>query len=178
MTQLTCQQVAEIWVAAGGAQTAIINAVAVSSAESGRRTDAISPSADFGLWQINSIHFGEYGITAANWSNPVANAVAAIGISGNGANWAAWCTCWTNPGPNCGHGYLPRPEAGSPAGNEIGFVVSQLGTGGGGPVNPPTNPPDVVQAAWSNAQNLVGRWSTVQYDALASATAALGRLFP
>lgn len=55
-------------------------------AESGGKSWAISPSSDFGLWQINSGH----GALAT--LDPLANAKAAILISSNGANWNPWTT--------------------------------------------------------------------------------------
>lgn len=103
------------WLSNGGSKTGLVNAIAVALAESGGDDHAISPSHDFGVWQINWIHFGTVGIAANNWMSIDVNARAAIAISGNGTNWAAWCTAWTNPGANCGHGFLPNPQPGSPA---------------------------------------------------------------
>ncbi len=103
--------IAAAWRYAGGSWHHQVAACAVALAESGGRRYAISPSADYGLWQINAIHMGEYGLSWRNWMNPVANGHAAVGISHGGTNWAAWCTCWTNPYNNCGHGYLPWSQA-------------------------------------------------------------------
>lgn len=126
-TAYTIQQLAKIWQVAGGSEHHWIDAVAVAVAESSGDPDAISPSHDYGLWQINRIHFGDGIITAGNWSDPETNAREAIRLSGNGTNWAAWCTAWVDPAGNCGHGHLPHPEAGSPAGRMLPAVAAVLG---------------------------------------------------
>ena len=53
---------------------------------------AISPTDDFGLFQVN----GRWGPGMASL-NPVANAEAAVKISDNGRSWAPWTTA-----PDCG----------------------------------------------------------------------------
>lgn len=159
MTIWTPSQVITIWRRNGGAATAEKIAAAVSMAESGGNDHAHSPSADWGLWQINEIHFPELGWTSADAVDPNKNARAAIRISGNGSNWAAWCTCWVNPGPNCGHGYLPTPQRGSPAGNQLtalgGLVGSVLGNS-----LPPSQTPhtDAASHAWGTVGSFVGSW--------------------
>lgn len=103
------------WLSNGGSRTGLVSAIAVALAESGGNDHAISSSHDFGVWQINWIHFGTVGIAANNWMDIDVNARAAIAISGNGSNWAAWCTAWADPGPNCGHGFLSAPQIKSAA---------------------------------------------------------------
>lgn len=139
MAVLTIPQIAWEWEVNGGDKSHVVVAVSVSLAESGGNTGAISPSSDYGLWQINSSNFGWLGLTVATALEAGPNARAAIRMSGNGANWAAWCTCWVDPAANCGHGNLPIPQAGSPAANEMANVARVLGTtppqpgpGGGG----------------------------------------------
>ena len=61
-------------------------AAEIARAESGGNPNAISPTDDFGLWQIN----------ASNGSlatlNPYANARSAIILSHDGTNWGPWTT--------------------------------------------------------------------------------------
>lgn len=135
MTQLTIPQAAWVWENAGGSKRVVVIAVAVAMAESGLRTDAVSPSSDYGLWQINSSNFPWLGLNSTTALEAGPNAVAAIRMSANGSNWAPWCTCWTDPAANCGHGNLPYPQQGSPAYNQIDTVAQALGQ------NPPTPPP-------------------------------------
>ena len=54
--------------------------------ESGGNPNAISPTDDFGLWQIN----GSHGSMAT--LNPAGNARSAVSISDNGRNWGPWTT--------------------------------------------------------------------------------------
>lgn len=139
---LTIPQIAWEWEVNGGDKAHVVVAVSVCLAESGGDVTVISPSSDYGLWQINSQNFGFLGLNAQTALEAGPNARAAIRMSGNGANWAAWCTCWVDPANNCGHGNLPIPQAGSPAANEMANVARVLGTtpprpGPGGPGSPP-----------------------------------------
>jgi Lysozyme like domain len=61
-------------------------AAEIAMAESGGNPNAISPTNDFGLWQIN----GSNGALAT--LNPLQNAKSAIALSGNGTNWGPWTT--------------------------------------------------------------------------------------
>lgn len=135
MAILTIPQIAWEWENNGGTAHAVVVAVSVSLAECGGNTEAISPSSDYGLWQINSSNFGWLGLTVETALEAGPNARAAIRMSGDGSNWAPWCTCWVDPAANCGHGNLPFPEPGSPAASHIAEVAAVLG------VNPPKPPP-------------------------------------
>lgn len=158
----------------GGARAHQLVAAAVSLAESGGNDHARSPSADSGLWQINDIHLSTYGVTVAQLMNPDVNARVAISISGNGSNWAAWCTCWVDPGPNCGHGYLPAPQPGSPAGNRlleiagVGPAVTAVTGGVGGVIGVATQQPGVKSA--------LSAWAYLQHDFGPGRAARLNRL--
>ena len=61
-------------------------AAEIAMAESGGNPNAVSPTDDFGLWQINGSHGSEATL------NPLGNAEAAVAISGGGSNWGAWTT--------------------------------------------------------------------------------------
>jgi len=63
-----------------------VMAADIAMAESGGNPNAISPTSDFGLWQINSSN----GALAT--LNPLQNAKSAITLSGNGTNWGPWTT--------------------------------------------------------------------------------------
>ena len=80
-----------LWRSAGGSSGAANTAACIAEHESGGNPGAISPTDDFGLWQIN----GSHGAMAS--LNPAVNVRSAIIISGNGTNWGAWTTA-----PDCG----------------------------------------------------------------------------
>lgn len=90
----TYGQLRDLWVKAGGRADQAPMAAAVAMAESGGRNVRSKPNSngttDVGLWQINSSH----GTLAS--IDPLANARAAVQMSGNGTNWRPWCTAWTN----------------------------------------------------------------------------------
>jgi hypothetical protein len=135
---LTPSQIYGVWTAAGGDPSAGRVAVAVALAESGGDPNAISPTADYGLWQIHlPFHLGDGGISWTNWMDPVANARAAIAISSNGANWGPWCTAWANPN-DCATGALSAPQPGSPAYAQLANVTIDTSgsTAGVGNVQP------------------------------------------
>ena len=85
-------QVETLWRSVGGASWAAPTAACIVSHESGGNPRAISPTDDFGLFQVN----GSWGPGMASL-NPVANAEAAVKISDNGRSWAPWTTA-----PDCG----------------------------------------------------------------------------
>lgn len=177
MAQLTCQEVADIWIRAGGSRNAQILAVAVSSAESGRNTTAVSPSSDYGLWQINSIHFATFGVNAQTIFDPVTNARIAVALSGAGSNWAAWCTCWNDPAQNCGHGYISAPQPGSPAAQQIPFVTSQLQPGAGSVGGVLGTIPLPGVAGWATYTHFLTDWGRSEWGALHNARIALSVMF-
>lgn len=167
-------QIAEVWIGAGGtSEGAILQWVcSVALAESGGDAGAISPSGDYGEWQINRIHFGDGIITSDNWSNTTVNAREAIRLSNNGQNWAAWCTAWADPAGNCGHGYLHEPQPGSPAYMRVQQVQLDLAAAGklvgtttaGGPSS--TSGRASLSAAWSQITAYASRGGPQQWRTL------------
>jgi LysM repeat protein len=84
--QYSCSSLEELWDQAGGNPSDAFMAAEIAMAESGGNPDAISPTDDYGLWQIN----------ASNGSlatlDPYDNAKSAIDLSDDGTNWDAWTT--------------------------------------------------------------------------------------
>lgn len=83
-------------------------AVAVCLAESGGNPNAISPTGDYGLWQINkAAHenlFNEY-----RWNVPADNVKMAAAVYNAKGNWTPWTTYTSGKYKR----YLPRGEAAS-----------------------------------------------------------------
>ena len=73
-----------IWMAVGGSGRTASHAACIAERESSGNPNAISPTNDWGLWQI---HNG-----GRRMLNPAANAAAAVRMSDNGRNWSAWTT--------------------------------------------------------------------------------------
>ncbi len=191
MTHLNTQQMFNLWVRNGGRYdiNAIIDALCVASAESGWDTTARNTRQvpnDYGLYQINGVHFGSVGINAHNWTDPNVNTRAAIAISSNGTNWAPWCTAWANPSGNCGHGHLAHPQAGSPAGNERSQVVARLSkinitTPPGAPgVIVPGEPIHVgnsgVSQAWDDMRRYINSGAPAQWATMNRIQQAIGKV--
>jgi len=84
---LGCSGLEALWEAAGGSHAEAFMAAEIAMAESGGRQYALSPTNDYGYWQIN----GSHGPAQATF-NPIGNARAAIAISSNGTNWRPWTT--------------------------------------------------------------------------------------
>jgi LysM repeat protein len=82
----TCSNLESLWEQAGGSPAHALMAAEIARAESSGNPNAISPTDDFGLWQIN----------ASNGSlatlNTYQNARSAIILSRDGANWDPWTT--------------------------------------------------------------------------------------
>ena len=174
---LSVREIARLWLDAGGWQYATVVACSVALAESGGSPDAVSPSDDYGLWQINEIHFAHFGVNADTVLDPAINARIAVSISGQGHNWAAWCTCWTDPARDCGHGYLPTPQPGSPAWREEPTVIGALGGAHNGAPNTPTGSSmSGVDAAWTYAQNFFSHTGPYLHNQIAALTHDIGGL--
>jgi murein DD-endopeptidase MepM/ murein hydrolase activator NlpD len=73
-----------LWVSAGGSAGTEATAACIAEHESGGNPKAISPTNDWGLWQI---HAGGYPML-----DPAANAQRAVAMSSDGTNWTAWTT--------------------------------------------------------------------------------------
>jgi LysM repeat protein len=82
----SCAGLEGLWKAAGGNPADAVMAAEIAMAESGGNPNAISPTSDYGLWQINSSN----GALAT--LNPAANAHSAVVLSRNGTNWSPWTT--------------------------------------------------------------------------------------
>lgn len=75
-----------IWDANGGNPAKEAVAACIAEHESGGNPRAISPTADFGLWQI---HDDPAAL------NPAVSAATAVRMSSDGTNWSAWTTHWS-----------------------------------------------------------------------------------
>jgi len=84
---LGCSGLEALWEAAGGSHAEAFMAAEIAMAESGGQQYAVSPTNDYGYWQIN----GSHGPALATF-NPIGNAQAAINISNDGSNWDPWTT--------------------------------------------------------------------------------------
>lgn len=179
MTILEPLQIRDVWIRNGGSPALSPIATGVSLAESNGWVQAVSPADDHGLWQINRIHFGAFGLTDQSVLDPDINAQVAIAISNNGRNWAAWCTCWINPKPNCGHGLLPVPQRDSPAWDRMIGVNAILGTASEPSAPPgPTDNLNAFTTAWNQVVDLHGRYARSTYATLSTITDQIGRLRP
>jgi LysM repeat protein len=83
---LGCSGLEELWEDAGGAHAEAFTAAEIAMAESGGRQYALSPTDDYGYWQINAVHGAEATF------NALGNARAAIAISDDGRDWDPWTT--------------------------------------------------------------------------------------
>ena len=84
---LGCSGLEALWEAAGGSHAEAFMAAEIAMAESGGNQYALSPTNDYGYWQIN----GSHGPAQATF-NPIGNAEAAVAISSDGTNWDPWTT--------------------------------------------------------------------------------------
>lgn len=83
---LGCLGLEQLWKTAGGNPADAFMAAEIAMAESGGNQYALSPTSDYGYWQINASN----GALAT--FNAYGNARAAITLSANGTNWSPWTT--------------------------------------------------------------------------------------
>lgn len=84
---LGCSGLEALWEDAGGSHGEAFTAAEIAMAESGGDQYALSPTDDYGYWQINAVH----GPAQATF-NALGNARAAIAISDDGRDWDPWTT--------------------------------------------------------------------------------------
>jgi len=84
---LSCSGLEDLWKDAGGTAGEATMAASIAMAESGGNQYALSPTNDYGYWQIN----GSWGPALATY-NAIGNAKAAVHISADGSNWSPWTT--------------------------------------------------------------------------------------
>jgi LysM repeat protein len=84
---LSCSSLEQLWEAAGGSSSEAFMAAEIAMAESGGQQYALSPTDDYGYWQINASH----GLAEATF-DPIGNAEAAVAISDDGTDWDPWTT--------------------------------------------------------------------------------------
>jgi LysM repeat protein len=82
----SCPALEQLWDQAGGNPADAVTAASVAMAESGGNPNAVSPTDDFGLWQIN----GSNGALAT--LSPAGSAHSAVVLSRDGTDWGAWTT--------------------------------------------------------------------------------------
>ena len=82
----SCHALESLWIAAGGNRGSAFLAAEIAVAESGGISWAISPTDDYGLWQINASN----GALAT--LDPFGNARSAVILSRDGASWYPWTT--------------------------------------------------------------------------------------
>ena len=83
---LGCSGLEQLWDSAGGNPADAFMAAEIAMAESGGNQYALSPTDDYGYWQINVSN----GALAT--FNAYGNARSAIILSDDGTNWDAWTT--------------------------------------------------------------------------------------
>lgn len=186
MTRYSPRQIIALMVAHGPrlGNDKYFNALAIALAESGGDLNAHSPSNDYGLWQINRIHFGDGIINSSNWRNPNVQWAEMWKLSSGMQNWAAWCTAWTRPANNCGHGFLPSFQAGSAADghSEVASqaIEAYFHTPPSGPAPPGLTPAEqderAVSAAFADMRHYYRSVANSQLGELQYWTSQIARL--
>jgi hypothetical protein len=100
MATLTISQAIQSATRAGFTGSGLITIVAIAMAESGLNSTAVghnlNGTTDYGILQINSVHFGEnYGgvtVSQSSAQDPDSAFRIAYGMSQGGTNFCAWCT--------------------------------------------------------------------------------------
>lgn len=179
MADLSIQQIADAWVAAGGDPGKRDWACAIALAESGGNPRAISLSGDYGLYQINTSNWPAFGLSIGNVFDVSVNTKVAISLSRNGTDWGDWCTA-VAPGVPCGSVRpLPIPQAGSPANIKIVAVRQVLAT----PQQDVPGPTGGSNAnsfatAWGQLTTYAREGAQAHWQGLEDVYQALGSVFP
>lgn len=134
MTTWSVQQAGDFLASAGMPVGRLAEFVAIAICESSLDDAAVSPTGAIGLWQIEPYTGASVGITAAQLFDPNLNALAAVRVSGHGANCAAWDTAYADITRSGRYRFLNWPEPGSCAASHLSGTSVVIGThnSGGG----------------------------------------------
>lgn len=140
----------------------IDTAVAIALAESGGKTDAVSSTGDYGLWQINKkAHPGLFSL--GDWKDPKVNAQMAASVyRAAGNSFKPWVTY--NSGAYKSHtgNIIPRSDAPNSARADLGNAADKVVVG----------PAKVVAGALGD----VMKWITKGFVTIGAFIAALSLL--
>lgn len=90
------------------ASVAALIALAESGGNPSLRNVNSNGTVDVGLWQINTVNWPTYGVSASDLNNPATNAWVMVQLSKTGKNWQPWSASAYEDG---GGGWLQRNSA-------------------------------------------------------------------
>ena len=137
-TILNAEQLAALWIHAGGSLASAPIAVAKGLAESSGRTAVISANPDggtnVGVWQLDTLGVGS-GHSVAQLQDPLTNARLTVQASNDGRDWSAWPDNYQQYMPQATSAVqqLRTKAAHHPGGlpGYVGGILSVLGGSGG-----------------------------------------------
>lgn len=177
MTALEPNDIAVLWVAAGGPQDAVVAAVAVALAESGGDPDYNAGGIFYGLYGIDVGYFTDLGLTLTTALDPDTNTRAALALSLGGTSWAPWGSAWADPDAQDDAASLPAPQAESAAGIVAqGFVAGPVTQGFTQAAPDPTPNLTQVSLAYAGWQTFVFQGAGAYYNQFAAYAAIIGEI--
>lgn len=117
-----------MWVRAGGPSSRAVEWTAISMGESSLDDQAVSSAGAIGLYQIMpfNAHFG--GGSVSDLYDPLYNTKVAVIMSSQGANCAAWDSCYLDINRSGRYSFLSYPERGSADWNNIPVAAGLIGS--------------------------------------------------
>lgn len=91
---LDARTIANLWLAAGGARSRLVAAVAVALAASGGDPSMSTPAGRVGLWGLSTHDVRKLKVPAVELLDADMETTLAVRLSGNGTNWALWPVVW------------------------------------------------------------------------------------
>jgi hypothetical protein len=128
VTVHTATDVAAIWTRAAGSSERAVEWVAISMGESSLDDSVVSSAGAIGLWQIMPFNAHWGGGSVSDLYDPDYNARVAVLMSGNGANCAAWDSCYLDINRSGRYSYLGWPERGSADWNNLVAAGALIGS--------------------------------------------------
>lgn len=129
MTVHSALDVAHLWVQAGGPQSRAVEWVAISMGESSLDDTAYSSAGAIGLFQIMPFNAQYGGGQVSDLYDPLYNTRVAVIMSSQGANCAAWDSCYADINRSGRYSLLHWPEQGSADWNNIPIAAGLIGSG-------------------------------------------------
>lgn len=179
MTRLPPNEVAGVWVGAGGPQSRAAEWLAIAIGESGLDDTIVSPAGAIGLWQIMPFNAALNGFTVGELYDPRVNARVAVLMSGGGTNCAAWDSCYRDIYASGRYTHLAWPEVGSRDYNLLPTAAAELGGAAVNPISTPSQPgvDGTLAATIAAMQRTGGQLLPAQTNTVTGIGQVIGGLF-
>jgi hypothetical protein len=167
MATMDPYQIANVWLANGGARNRLVGAVSVALAASGGNPEMSTVDGRYGLWGITDKVARKAQVPTADLLDPDAATRLAILLSGNGTNWGLWSVAWAPDATPSRSAQVLWPQPGSVAWQQL--PVAQVTVGNWDGVDYADTYGDALNDfgyAWNTLSWVMTTWMASAYSSI------------